>query len=427
MSATPLSIAAVAPAVSNSANWAGYVASANPGGPQTGAVTSVSGSWNVPSVTPAGKGNEYSSVFVGIDGVTSPTVEQIGTESDIVNGKPQYSVWYETYPKASVSVAPMKIQPGDTINGAVQYLTSGPHAGQFQLTLTDASQKNSSFTTYQNVPTAQRSSAEWIVETPSSGSGVLPTAGFSPVTFTNASATINGKTGPIDAPSWHATAIHAQSNAGVGALPTVLTDAAAADSAPAHQTATGKTSPLTAASPANASSSFTVVPSIVTGSTSTAAHVGGPNHLLHSADEMLGDASYGGYGYSYGGSSGPSFTIQGGLSTPYFGLSGDSYTVNYGPFSYNPSSGALGAQYGFLGASFSPYSTEVCVGPYFGAGPVKASLQACVAFPYGYSNAVDDVGNGLYSQIPYTDSFYQGYTPDLFDPYAPVSVGGMFY
>jgi hypothetical protein len=55
---------------------------------------------------------------------------------------------------------------------------------------------------YQN-PLAQRSSAEWIVEAPTEPGGsyaALPQ--FSPVTFTNASAVINGVLGPINSSHW---------------------------------------------------------------------------------------------------------------------------------------------------------------------------------------------------------------------------------
>jgi len=45
--------------------------------------------------------------------------------------------------------------------------------------------------------TAERSSAEWIVEAPSSTSEVLPLAYFGRVTFNSCSATINDRRGPI--------------------------------------------------------------------------------------------------------------------------------------------------------------------------------------------------------------------------------------
>jgi hypothetical protein len=189
-------------------------------------VTAVSGTWQVPKVTPtSNSGTAYSSVWVGIDGYNSSSVEQIGTDSDVVNGQAQYYVWYEMYPSASVNVTNMSISAGDTINAAVTYLTTGAHAGQFQLTITDASKANDSFTIYEAGSSLARSSAEWVVEAPSSYSGILPLANFGSVTFTNATATINGKTGAIDNSAWQNTAINMVSfGSAVEASTSVLTD-----------------------------------------------------------------------------------------------------------------------------------------------------------------------------------------------------------
>ena len=65
---------------------------------QSTSVSYVAGSWVVPTVST--KTNGYSSVWVGIDGYSSSTVEQIGTEEDVVNGKATYYAWYEMYPSA---------------------------------------------------------------------------------------------------------------------------------------------------------------------------------------------------------------------------------------------------------------------------------------------------------------------------------------
>ena len=206
-----------------SGNWAGYAAATDLNQPQAGSVSAVSGSWKVPAVT--GTGTAYSSVWVGIDGYTSSTVEQIGTESDIVNGVPQYSVWYEMYPQGSVDITTMTVSPGDSISASVQYIARQPMRVSSKLTITDTSRANDSFTTYQSAPGAQRSSAEWIVEAPVSDSGVLPLANFASVTFTNASATINGVTGPIDSSRWQETAINMVNSSVTEASTSALTDA----------------------------------------------------------------------------------------------------------------------------------------------------------------------------------------------------------
>ena len=63
-----------------STNWSGYAVTAGPG-----SVTAVVGSWTVPTILP-GRGTAYSAEWVGIDGFSSATVEQIGTEADLING-----------------------------------------------------------------------------------------------------------------------------------------------------------------------------------------------------------------------------------------------------------------------------------------------------------------------------------------------------
>jgi hypothetical protein len=101
-----------------STNWAGYAVSTS-----TGAVSQVAGNWVVPAVSNTVSG--YSSAWVGIDGYNSSTVEQIGTDSDYVNGRAHYYAWYEFYPQASVTITSMTVQPGDTISASVTVV--GPH------------------------------------------------------------------------------------------------------------------------------------------------------------------------------------------------------------------------------------------------------------------------------------------------------------
>ena len=98
------------------------------------------------------------------------------------------------------------------------------------MTITDTSGTNDSFTTYQTAARAQRSSAEWVVEAPSSNWGVLPLANFGSVTFTSATATINGVTGPIDSSSWQSTAINMASGQTLEDSTSAVTDTASSSS-----------------------------------------------------------------------------------------------------------------------------------------------------------------------------------------------------
>jgi hypothetical protein len=197
---------------STSINWAGYAVEENASvnattgelySGTTGVVTDVKAVWVVPSVTGTKKSTAYSSVWVGINGYDSGTVEQIGTEQDWIHGKRYYYAWFEMYPNPGYRIlAPVK--PGDTITAEVKYT-----GGQFVLTITDSPSKGRhswTFSTTQPdfVSPAVRDSAEWIVEAPSSLSGgelqTLPLADFGTVDFSGAQAMLGGATGTIS--SW---------------------------------------------------------------------------------------------------------------------------------------------------------------------------------------------------------------------------------
>jgi Peptidase A4 family len=157
----------------SSTNWSGYAA-------DSGTYTSVSASW----VQPAGtctSATRYSSFWVGLDGYTSDSVEQDGTDTDCVNGKPQYYGWYETYPNPSYSFG-HTVKAGDTITASVVYQGSN----KFQLNLADTTQGWSVSTT-QTVSGAARSSAEVIIEAPccTNSGGILPLADFGTVHVSN--------------------------------------------------------------------------------------------------------------------------------------------------------------------------------------------------------------------------------------------------
>ena len=182
-----------------STNWSGYaVESPNFSAPANYTVTKVSGSWKVPQVinnTSLG----WSSTWVGIDGFSSSTVEQIGTEQDTLAtaskyGMPQYYAWYEMYPAYPVTITSVPIHYGDSITASVTYSgTSTDSSGTFTLSITNIT-TGKSFSINQTLTSAKRSAAEWIEEAPSSTSGVLPLANFQTVTFTGSTATVGSST-----------------------------------------------------------------------------------------------------------------------------------------------------------------------------------------------------------------------------------------
>ena len=161
-----------------SSNWAGYAATGS-----AGQFTSVSSSW----IQPAGqcsRGNQYAAFWVGLDGYSSSTVEQTGSEVDCAGRTPQYYAWWEMYPGASVDF-PNRVRAGDHFSASVTYLGSN----QFKLMISDSTQSWTQSVT-QTLAGAARSSAEVIAEAPCCTfyGGILPLTNFGTVRFTGATA-----------------------------------------------------------------------------------------------------------------------------------------------------------------------------------------------------------------------------------------------
>ena len=161
-----------------STNWSGYAVSG------FGPYTSVSSSWTQPAVdcvkTPTG----WSAFWVGLDGYSSSSVEQTGSEVDCSGSRAVYYAWYEMYPKYPVNYA-NPVSAGDSFTASVTYVGSG----YFRLSLSDTT-RGWSHTTTQRLKSARRGSAEAIAEAPSGSGGVLPLADFGNIGFTG--ATVDG-------------------------------------------------------------------------------------------------------------------------------------------------------------------------------------------------------------------------------------------
>src|SRR6266699_3801204 len=100
------------------------------------------------------RGSQYSSFWVGLDGYSSGSVEQTGSEVDCSGSRPQYYAWYEMYPNPSVSYS-NTVRPGDQFHASVTY-TGGSN---FSLFIQDSTQ-GWSHTTTGTLANAARSSAE---------------------------------------------------------------------------------------------------------------------------------------------------------------------------------------------------------------------------------------------------------------------------
>jgi hypothetical protein len=167
-------------ATAESTNWSGYaVTGAN------GAFTSVSSSWTEPTAKCSGNRrhtDQYSSFWVGLDGYSSNSVEQTGTDADCVGTSPSYYGWYEMYPAYPVNFS-NTVRPGDAMSASVTF--SGTET--YTLVLKDGTQGWTQTIT-KNQSGLARSSAEVITEAPSSNSGVLPLADFGTVSYSVSAA-----------------------------------------------------------------------------------------------------------------------------------------------------------------------------------------------------------------------------------------------
>jgi hypothetical protein len=163
-----------------SSNWSGYAASGS-----DGSFSSVSSSWTEPTATCNDSGDEYAAFWVGLDGYSSDSVEQTGTDSDCDGGSPDYYGWYEMYPADPVYYE-NPVAPGDSMSASVS--VSGD---TYTLVLTDNTQ---GWTQTQTITESglSDSSAEVITEAPccDDSGNPLPLADFGTVNYSG--STVNG-------------------------------------------------------------------------------------------------------------------------------------------------------------------------------------------------------------------------------------------
>jgi hypothetical protein len=176
--------------IESSNNWAGYVAMSDTKRPAKHSVSNVTGSWTVPTVRPSTR-NSYSAFWIGIDGYTSQSVEQIGTGHDWINGSVKHYAWFEMYPRNSYAIESFPLEQGDIISATIAYTNNGI----FVMTIYNDTKRTYATipTSYTTSTTAHRNSAEWIVEAPYNN-GILPLAQFGTGHLTHCTATINGAT-----------------------------------------------------------------------------------------------------------------------------------------------------------------------------------------------------------------------------------------
>lgn len=174
--------------VEESTNWSGYAVEGS-------SFTKALGSWTVPTVNCSKTPNTYSSFWVGIDGWTSDTVEQTGTDSDCDGKTPSYYAWYEFYPAASVLISSVPVSPGNHVSASVTY-NSG---SSFTITITNET-TGKSYSKTGSVSGAERTSAEWIAEAPccTRRGGILPLSDFGTVDLGEDYTDVSGTNGATD-------------------------------------------------------------------------------------------------------------------------------------------------------------------------------------------------------------------------------------
>jgi hypothetical protein len=195
-----------------STNWGGYVAANNLTNAARNSVSAVYGSWIVPSVSKIARTDTYCAIWIGIDGYTSPTVEQIGTAHDIVGGVAQHYAWFEMYPGGSYLINNFPVNVGDVISASVEY--SGNNIFTMHIYNDTKKVYFTVPTSYTTSSTALRNCAEWIVEAPYYN-GILPLTNFGTAYLWGCIANINGTLANIQNNVWKNTAITMVTNSNV--------------------------------------------------------------------------------------------------------------------------------------------------------------------------------------------------------------------
>ncbi|KAI0518296.1 peptidase A4 family-domain-containing protein [Xylaria bambusicola] len=169
-----------------SSNWGGAAI-------VTSGVTAVSGTFTVPKPSPPSGGSssrEYcGAAWVGIDGYSNSALIQTGVLWCVQGSSYEYEAWYEYLPAALIEYSGFSVTAGNSVTVTV---TKTSATGG---TTTISSGGRSASHTFSGQSTRlQGASAEWIVEDFLSGNSLVPFANFGTVTFTGATAVINGAT-----------------------------------------------------------------------------------------------------------------------------------------------------------------------------------------------------------------------------------------
>jgi hypothetical protein len=170
-----------------SLNWSGYLAT-------NATFTAVSASWIAPSATGNGSTTSADSTWIGIGGVTSSDLIQVGTQNIIsASGTRSTSAFYEMLPDAAINITSMTVKAGDSMSASVREVS----ASLWTISIIDNTTGKSFSKTVSYA--SSLSSAEWIEEDPSyAGGSLVPFDNFHLASFTGARATANGMSVNLD-------------------------------------------------------------------------------------------------------------------------------------------------------------------------------------------------------------------------------------
>ncbi len=137
-----------------SPNWAGYVARA------AAPFTAATARWTEPPVSCAAGTDTAAAFWVGLDGYSNSTVEQIGVQAKCEDGIADYYAWWQMWPSPvhDLPVAAEPVHPSDVLTAAVA--RTGDN-----YTLSLRSSAGWQYTTVQQA-SADDASAEWVASSP---------------------------------------------------------------------------------------------------------------------------------------------------------------------------------------------------------------------------------------------------------------------
>jgi hypothetical protein len=142
-----------------SRNWSGYLASGGDG------FDCVEAIWVQPTVRCRGTITQSAVYWVGLGGYLQESLVQIGTESTCIRGETSASAWRESLPDERFYLrVPLEIEPGERIWAQVRWLSGA----RYRLSMANLATRRHFSIEVINT-TLERTSADWIVEAPTSG------------------------------------------------------------------------------------------------------------------------------------------------------------------------------------------------------------------------------------------------------------------